>query len=318
MITIHTNSDDVSCRLDRVIRKRFPLRSLSELYALIRKGGVLVNDKRVKQNYRLQEGDTLKIDLDPSELVPDKKVDASVADLVNTAFFKRNFRIIYEDNDLLACNKPAGLVVHPGTGHLKHDTLIELAVSYLQSKGEEPQNEPVLIHRLDRDTSGVILIAKRKKIARTIHEAFRGQRLTKKYTAICHNRPPKNEALVTLGLSRTHEQRSGTKMEVRKNGKKSQTEYKIVKFTGILSKIELSLYTGKTHQIRVHMAHLGAPIVGDERYGNKKLDDSVFSAPSITRRLYLHAHLVIVQHPVTGKNIRIEAPLPKAFFNVIG
>lgn len=315
MIQIKTGPEETGCRLDRFIRKKLSLMSLSEIYSLIRKGEVRINSKKVKQDYRINEGDVIDINADQSELSLPSAPDESLHAIVNTAYFKRNFNIIYEDSDLIACNKPSGLVVHPGTGHLKRDSLIELAAGYLISQGcLKDGEEPALVHRLDKDTSGIILIAKRKQILRKVHDIFRSRNIVKQYIAICHNRPPEYEGDIVLNLSRSHEQNNGMKMMVKDSGQYSKSTYKIIEYNNDLSKLEVFLETGKTHQIRVHLAHVGAPIVGDDRYGNSAFDSKYLHHHK--KRLYLHAcHLSFV-HPVKGKKITLEASVPLEFKNL--
>lgn len=319
MIQIKTGPEETGCRLDRLLRKRLSLMSLSEIYSLIRKGGVKVNGRKIKQDYRICEGDAIDINADQSEISLPSGPDKSLESIVNTGHFKKNFKIIFEDDALLACNKPAGLVVHPGTGHLKGDTLIELATGYLLKKGHlKNGEEPALVHRLDRDTSGIILIAKSKQVLRKIHEIFRSRDIVKQYIAICHNRPPEYEGEIVLGLSRSHEQNNGMKMKVEEEGQLSKSTYKLITYSNYLSRLEVFLETGKTHQIRVHLAHVGAPIVGDERYGVPELDKKILIDHK--KRLYLHAFHLSFIHPVKGKKITLEAPEPpefKDFFNQI-
>ncbi|MBN1307270.1 MAG: RluA family pseudouridine synthase, partial [Chitinispirillaceae bacterium] len=165
--------EDAGCRLDRVVRKRLALLPLAGIYTLIRKGGVRVGGRKTRQDYRLREGEVLEIDVDAAEVAAPRTPEQSLARLRSTSFYKKNFSIIYEDDHLLACNKPPGLVVHPGSGHQRSDTLIELAAAYLLDKsGAAAGEEAALVHRLDRDTSGVILIAKNKRTLRSLHEAF--------------------------------------------------------------------------------------------------------------------------------------------------
>jgi 23S rRNA pseudouridine955/2504/2580 synthase len=305
MVRIQIGTEESGSRLDRFLRKRFALLPLSEIYALIRKGKVRIDGKRTKQDQRLTEGSLLEVDVDPSEESKPRGPDKSLKSIVNTDFFRRNFRIIYEDDDLLACNKPSGLVVHPGTGHLHRDTLIELAAGYLINKGcLKGGEEPALVHRLDRDTSGVILIAKNKKCLRKLHEIFRSRDVSKQYIALCHNRPPEYEGEIVLGMS-------GTKMKVSEHGQISRSRYRIVEYNNLLSKLEVILETGKTHQIRVHLAHIGAPIVGDQRYGNPQLDKKILQKK--VHRLYLHAHRIVFTHPTKGRKLTLEAAQPNEF-----
>jgi RluA family pseudouridine synthase len=311
-------SEDCS-RLDRLLRKRLPLLGLSSIYGLIRKGAVRVDGKRVKQDHRLKEGEVLEIDVDESEFEAQVGPQSALAGLVRTDFFKRNFNLLYEDSSILVCNKPAGLVVHSGSGHKNHDNLVDLATAYILSKSKEKDPSkteiPVLMHRLDRDTSGVIMLAKNKGIVRTLHSDMRDGKFTKQYIAVCHNRPPELEGTVTLGMRRTDKSRAGMKMSVDGAGMMSSTAYKILGYQNELSRLEILLNTGKTHQIRVHMSHLKAPLLGDERYGDPRLDESVFASKStaIPRRLYLHAHKLTFPHPKTKKSMTVTAQAPKEF-----
>jgi len=316
MITITAGPSESGSRLDRFLRKRLPLLGLSQVYGLIRKGAVRIDDKKVKQDHRIKEGELIAIDVNESEFEAEAKPQNAMAKLVKTDFFKRNFKILFEDSSILACDKPAGLVVHPGSGHLGHDNLIDLATAYILSKDSEGST-PVLMHRLDRDTSGVILLAKNKGVVRLLHDDMRAGKFTKQYITVCHNRPPEFEDTVTFGLKRTDRRNSGMKMRVEEDGGESSTTYKILEYQNNLSRLEVLLHTGKTHQIRVHMAHLEAPVAGDERYGNKQLDDKLFnSKKNLNRRLYLHAHKLSFPHPLTKKSVTITAPVPKEFISI--
>jgi len=318
MITITAGPSENGSRLDRFLRKRLPLLGLSQVYGLIRKGAVRIDDKKVKQDHRIKEGELIAIDVNESEFEAEAKPQNAMAKLVKTDFFKRNFKILFEDSGLIACDKPAGLVVHPGSGHLGHDNLIDLATAYILSK-DENGGTPVLMHRLDRDTSGVILLAKNKGVVRVLHDDMRAGKFTKQYITVCHNRPPEFEDTVTFGMKRTDRRGSGMKMHVDDDGGESSTTYKILEYQNNLSRLEVLLHTGKTHQIRVHMSHLNAPVLGDERYGDKGLDDKLFnSKKSLNRRLYLHAHKLSFPHPLTKKAVTVTAPVPKEFVSVIG
>jgi RluA family pseudouridine synthase len=319
MIKITIGAPDAGSRLDRVLRKRLSLMSLSSIFSLIRKGGVRVGGKKVKQDYRVSEGDELEIQVDESEAAAPSGPDTNLRGIVSTSFFKKNFVIIHEDRDLLACNKPSGLVVHPGTGHLKHDTLIDLAAGYLLEQGTLAEGEePALVHRLDRDTSGVILIAKTKQSARQLNEIFRDRTIEKRYIAITHNRPPKYEGEIVLTMSRAHEYENGTKMRVEDDGQLTKSRYRVLESHGDCSRLEVFLETGKTHQIRVHLSHEGAPIVGDVRYGNESLDKALFGKFRAKNRLYLHAERISFIHPVKNKKIVLTAPVPAEFDGLMG
>ena len=309
--------DDSGARLDRLLRKSLPLTKLSDVYRLVRTGRIRINGKKTKQDYRLQEHDTVEMDIDQSEL-PKKNTSATEAlvNLANTDFFKRNLNIIFEDEDLIACNKPPNLVVHPGTGHSAHDTLIDIVKSYvLTKKNGNKTGEPMLVHRIDRDTSGIVLIAKNKRILRYLHSHFRDHQIDKKYIAVCHGRPSKKSGAIEVKLAKTLERNSGTKVTVDENGQPSKSLYVVVQSNGRFTTLQVTIGTGRTHQIRVHLAHIGCPVVGDVRYGDKDLDKALFMRRNISRRLYLHAHFISFIHPLDNKRLTLTAPVPVEFIS---
>jgi RluA family pseudouridine synthase len=326
MIKLSIGQSEHGSRLDRLLRKRLPLLNLSAIYGLIRRGSVRVDGRKVKQDHRLSDGELLEIDVDESEFSEREQPQNSLVKLTKTEFFRRNFNVLFEDPFVLVCNKPAGLVVHPGSGHTHSDNLIDLAAAYILSKhSDRPTDPPVLMHRLDRDTSGVILLAKNAGVARQLHEDMRAGRFKKQYAAVAHNRPPEFEGTVTLGMRRNDRSRTGMKMSVSDDGDgggraaESSTSYKIAEYRNDMSRLEILLHTGKTHQIRVHMAHLKSPILGDERYGDHRLDNLFFaSSPRLPRRLYLHAHKLSFPHPKTKKTTTVTAPVPKEFGSALG
>jgi 23S rRNA pseudouridine955/2504/2580 synthase len=315
MITLPITPNDSSMRLDRFLRKRLPLRTLSDIYRMIRTGFARVNGRRVKESYRLQEGDRLELRMDKTELSTGKAVnEEGLIELSKTEFFRRNLKIVYEDESLVACNKPPHLVVHSGTGHDSHVTLIDLIKSYMLAKDKKKADtDPVLMHRLDRDTSGIILVAKNKAVVRKLHTQLRGHDLAKKYLAVVHGAPPKQHGFVEADLIKTLERNQGTKMRVGQKGLYSKTEYAVAKRGRDVCKLELTLVTGRTHQIRVHMAHIGCPVVGDVRYGDAHKDHRLFSKSGVVRRLYLHAAMISFVHPQDGRRLTLTVPEPDEF-----
>jgi RluA family pseudouridine synthase len=326
MVKLTAGPAEEGSRIDRLLRKRLPLLGLSRIYGLIRKGDVLVDGKKVKQDRRLKEGEVLFIDIDESELSEQSRPPDALAKMAGTDFFKRNFRILYEDQSIIVCDKPAGLVVHSGSGHSHNDNLVDLATAYVMSKsppskktqghGTEAGTEiPVLMHRLDRDTSGVIMLAKNTGVVRILHDSMRAGKFAKQYIAVCHNRPPEYEGTVEVGMRRSDNGRYGMKMSVGEGGTMSSTAYRILEYQNDLSRLEILLQTGKTHQIRVHMAYLKVPILGDERYGDARLDEKFFASKSasVPRRLYLHAHKLSFPHPKTKKQMTVTAQVPREF-----
>jgi 23S rRNA pseudouridine955/2504/2580 synthase len=315
MVTIPITLNDSGQRLDRFLRKRLPLHTLSDIYRMIRTGFVRVNGKRVKENHRIIEGDTLELRINESELSAVKQdADEALAGLSKTEFFKRNLKIVFEDESLIACNKPPHLVVHSGTGHEGHASLIDLIKSYMLAKeNQEADADPVLVHRLDRDTSGIILVAKNKAVVRKLHGLLRDHEFTKKYSAVVHGAPPKQKGFVEAELIKTIERNEGTKMMVGEKGLYSKTDYVVVNREGDFSKLELTLVTGRTHQIRVHMAHIGCPVVGDTRYGDVGRDAAVFKNSDVVRRLYLHAGIISFVNPKDGRRLTLTVPEPEEF-----
>lgn len=320
MKTIQIDNDNDGVRIDRILRKELTSLSLSAIYSSIRKGNIKVNGRHVKQDYRLKAGDAIEIDIGGAELASDKKrANKKLTSLAKTDFFKQNFKILYEDEWLIVCNKPAGLVVHIGTRHLKHDTLIDLAKSYVMLTSKKKKSvEPILVHRLDRDTSGVILIAKDKQTLRCLHKSIRSHDFEKKYSALCHGIPSANEGSIELPLVRIHERNRGMKVRVRKDGIDSQSSFRVVASFRSASQVEIHLHTGRTHQIRVHMAHISCPVIGDARYGDHERDRLLFEQHSSLRRLYLHAEQLSFQHPSLDRRVTFTAPAAAAFKNISG
>ncbi len=319
MKIIKIDDDNEEVRIDRILRKELAGTSLSEIYSSIRKGNIRVNGKRVKQNYRLKSGDIIEIDIGRAELTSDKKnVYKGIPSLVRTEFFKRNFKIIYEDEWLLVCDKPEGLVVHGGTKHLKQDTLIDLAKSYVKhSSGKKKFIEPVLVHRLDRDTSGVILIAKNKRTLRFLHNGLRNNKFGKRYVALCHGVPSINRGTIELPLLKTHERNRGMKVEVGEGGLSSRSSFRVVDSYNNASRVEVNLHTGRTHQVRVHLAHILCPVIGDVRYGDRERDRLLFEKNRGFRRLYLHAEQLSFPHPGLDRVVTFTAPVPADFQNIL-
>lgn len=312
--TLLVSSDDHGVRLDRLVRKELRTIPLSTIYQLIRKGKIRVNGKRAKENYRVQSGDTLFfaiVEMDPKET--EKKDGKKIDSLFRTPFYRENFKILFEDENLLVCNKPVGLVVHSGTGHVTQKTLIDLAICYVRNTAKSNTSEPILVHRLDRDTSGVILIAKNKQILRSLHTAIRQNEIEKKYRALCHGFPTAKKGTLDFSLMRTFKKNSGTKVTVSDNGVRAVSTYRVIHTKKNISSLEVTLHTGRTHQIRVHLAHIHCPIIGDVRYGNKDLDRVFFSQLEKPERLYLHAEQISFFYPSMQKKVTFVAPVPNSF-----
>jgi RluA family pseudouridine synthase len=317
MITLAIGEQEAGMRLDRLLRKRLALRGLSDIYRLLRTGAVRVNGRRRRQNYRLQHGETVVIDLPEAELTDGSAraaEAASLAPLAGTEFFRRNFRVLFEDRFLLACDKPSRLVVHSGTGHTGHDSLIDLAAAYLSANANGRRIDPPdLAHRIDKDTSGVIVLAKDKQTLRGLHDQIRAHAVRKRYRALCRGAPPRASGTIAAGLRRTHRRNEGMKMAIDRDGPEAISSYRILDERRGISRAAIEIHTGKTHQIRAHMAHLGAPVLGDVRYGTGREDKAFLESRGACNRLYLHACSIAFLHPATDRRIEITAPEPPEF-----
>ncbi len=318
MITIQIDDNNAGVRLDRILRKRLPLLPLSGIYKLVRTGGVTINGRRVKEQYRLCDGDTLVIAVSESELAQKNSAgEDAVLDVCKTRFFKNNFIILFEDPHLIVCNKPAGIVVHGGSGHTDHATLIDCAKSYVASQKSARELDPALVHRIDRDTSGVVLIAKTKPVLRILNEDLRNRTVIKEYRALCHGMPSEQSAVIRDALSRTHERNNGTKVKVSASGDEAESEYSVIESNNHFSLLEVFIHTGRTHQIRVHLQSIASPIVGDVRYGDLARDTKLFTGSAHLKRLYLHAYRITFTHPISHKKHTITAPLGEEFLKLM-
>lgn len=288
-------------RLDRYLRKKYAGESLGEIYKLIRTGKVKVNNKKTKADYRLVIGDQLEI--------PNMKQEEKEA-FVN---IQRDFDIIFEDTNLLIVNKPAGLLVHPDKTEMKK-TLINQVLAYLYRNDEyDPKSQstftPALCHRLDRNTSGLIIIAKTYLALQTMTEIIRKQRLRKFYLCLVEGRINK-PGLIELKLEKDDEK---NQVRVSKKGLTAITRYWPIEVLNDYSLLEVEIVTGRTHQIRVHLASIGHPLVGDLKYG-KKIDNKRFSKEYGLKRQFLHAHKLVIDAKDTplayldGKQFQSELP----------
>ena len=265
---------------------------------MIRTGNVLVNNSVVKAGYRIRDKDEIILRFprpEPTDLVA-QPID---------------FDILFEDEEVLVIDKPAGLVVHPADGH-HSDTLVNgLLYRYKSLPGKET-GRPGIVHRLDKDTSGVMVVAKTKKALTALSESFKKRTVAKTYHAILLRNPGKLQGTLTAAIGRHPVNRK--KMAVRSNaGRYAVTHWKVLTNWPGFSFVEVGLETGRTHQIRVHMASLGAPVAGDELYGGRIRDG--FDPP--VKRQLLHASTLCFPHPVSEQNMQFTAPLPEDMRRVI-
>lgn len=264
--------------------------SRENIIKMIKAGFILVNDKETKPSYIAQENDVITIDESFS-----KECDIEAEDIY--------FEILYEDDDLYVINKPSGLVVHPGNGNKNH-TLVNGLMNINNNLSDlSGDTRPGIVHRIDKDTSGVMLVAKSNKCHELLVEDFKNKRVKRTYLALIKGVFPHDSATIDAPIGRDKNNR--LKMCVTSiNSKKAITHLKVVKRYKKYTLVSLNLDTGRTHQIRVHMSYIGYPIYNDPIYTSKE-------ATSFGQ--FLHSKEVDFVHPITGERLHFEAPLPKEF-----
>jgi len=284
-------------RLDQFLAQYLPTVSRSLITSSIKKGLILVDGVHRKSSYRLKEDETLhgiiegrtSIDVHPEAI---------------------DFPVLFEDDFLLLLSKPPGIVVHPGSGN-HSGTLVNGLVHYCRSiAGVGDTLRPGIVHRLDKDTSGIMVVAKTENVHRALVDCFKNHRLKKEYLALVHGllKEKTGRLVAAIGRHPVHRQ----KMAIRQNGGRHAVScWEVLEeFDGKYSLVKVNIETGRTHQIRVHLAHLGCPVVGDKLYGGGR-DNRHFP------RQLLHAARLVFQHPVTQANIDGKADLWPDFFEVL-
>ncbi|HEX4630475.1 MAG TPA: RluA family pseudouridine synthase [Chthoniobacterales bacterium] len=296
MIKLEVQSADAGQRLDRFLAQALPAFSRARLQALIREKFVTVNGEparprdpvRARAIVEVREPELEKIDAQPEEMHLD---------------------ILFEDDDLLVLNKPAGLVVHPGAGHQQH-TLVNALLAHCKNlSGIGGKERPGIVHRLDKDTSGVLVVAKNDATHRDLSRQFAERTTGKVYLALVAGTPREKTGAIDAPIARhpVHRQRMSI---AKRAGRPAKTDYRVLESNGDVSLIECTIHTGRTHQIRVHLHHLGHPVLGDKVYGGKRAGPSP--------RQMLHAWKLSFVHPRTEKTMSFTAPIPDDFAETRG
>jgi 23S rRNA pseudouridine955/2504/2580 synthase len=271
----------------------------SHIYRILR-GEVRVNKKRVDQTYRLQQGDLLRIP-------PIRVAEKHASDTAHVPAVE--FPILYEDDALIAVNKPAGVAVHGGSG-VSFGVIEQMRRARPQAKFLE------LVHRLDRETSGVLLLAKKRSALTALHEIMREGNSDKRYLTLVLGQWKNAKQHVKLPLHKYDTPQGEKRVVVREGGQAAHTVFALQKNWQEFSLLEAQLKTGRTHQIRVHLAHLGFPIAGDAKYGDFARNKLLVKDG--LKRMFLHAHSIAFEHPLTGAPLQLAAPLPKELADFIG
>lgn len=284
-------------RIDKYLAQKLPDQSRSYIQKLIKDEQVTVHNQKIKSNYKVQSGDQLRVELpklqEPDILPEDIPLD-----------------ILYEDEDVLVINKPKGMVVHPSAGHYSQ-TVVNAVLFHCkgQLSGINGVLRPGIVHRIDMDTTGVIVICKNDKAHQILAEQLKEHSITRKYRAIVCGNMKEDTGTIVGAIGRHPIDRK--KMAINeKNGKPAVTHYKVLERFGNYTYIECQLETGRTHQIRVHMASKGHPLLGDVLYGPTK-------CPFKLQGQCLHAMVLGFMHPSTGEYMEFEAPLPIYFIHLL-
>ena len=263
----------------------------------IEQGNVTINGKKTtKVSYKVSDGDEIEIEEKEPVEIELKAQDIPVD-------------IVYEDKDIIVVNKPKGMVVHPANGN-PDGTLVNaiMAICKDSLSGIGGEIRPGIVHRLDKDTSGLLIVAKNDMAHVNMSEQIKRHEVKKTYIALVRGVVKENEATIDMPIGRSNSDRK--KMAVTKNGKNAVTHIKVLKRYDKYTLLEVNIETGRTHQIRVHLAHIGYPVIGDYIYSNGKNEFGIVGQ-------CLHAKSLEFKHPITGEDMKLEAPLPAYFKNVI-
>jgi 23S rRNA pseudouridine1911/1915/1917 synthase len=285
---------ETSCRLDLYLKKRFPMLSRSRLQGLIKRAGITVNGRSVKPSYRLRPEDRVRLDLPTYE--PPKIQPQTIP-----------LEVVYEDDSILLINKPAGMVVHPAPGHYE-GTLVNalLARDPKIFKSSDGEDRPGIVHRLDKDTSGLLVVAKTESAHQVLARQFKAHTIHRIYLALALGILKPAKGRIDLAIGRDRWERKKISMRTTRP-KEAVTEYRAIERFKFASLLEIKPLTGRTHQIRVHLASIKHPILGDAVYGGRK---AARLGEHLIPRQMLHAHTLGFLHPVTRQPMEFSAPMP--------
>ena len=297
LLTFTIKQEESSVRIDRYLAEQCPEFSRSYLQKLLKEQKVTADGRPVKANYKIHPGAEIQVEI-PDMEVPDIRPEDIPLD------------ILYEDEHLLVVNKPKGMVVHPAAGHTE-GTLVNAVMAHCGDNlsGINGVLRPGIVHRIDKDTTGALVICKEDAVHRDLAEQLKEHSIKRRYRAIVQGNLKEDEGTIEGPIGRHPTDRK--KMAINyKNGKDAVTHYKVLERFGQYTYIECRLETGRTHQIRVHMTSIGHPLLGDTVYGS-------FKNPFHLQGQTLHAMILGFRHPVTGEYIEFEAPLPDYFLKLL-
>ena len=295
--TIDAASTDIGTRLDKYLTEQIPDQSRSYIQKLLDDNFITVNGKSAKSNYKLRASDTITVEIPEAE-----ELDIEPENIP--------LDIVYEDDDIIVINKPKGMVVHPAPGHTS-GTLVN-ALMYHCKDSLSSINvvlRPGIVHRIDMDTTGLLVACKSDQAHRVLSDKFKVHDIHRVYTAIVYNQFATDEGTINKPIARHKTDRK--KMAIDSNGRHAVTHYRVIeRLKQNFSLVECELETGRTHQIRVHMASINHPLLGDEVYGPKQ-------KPFATQGQVLHAGVLGFDHPITGEYMEWHADLPDYFQGIL-
>ena len=288
--------EEINNRIDAYLSQKNEDISRVAVQRLIGEEKILVNGKKIKPSYKVQENDHITLEEEKPKEISLKPQEIPI-------------EIIYEDKDIIVVNKPKGLVVHPANGN-PDGTLVNaiMAICKDSLSGIGGEIRPGIVHRLDKDTSGILIVAKNDKAHINLSEQIKNHEVEKTYIALVRGVVKENEATINMPIGRSSKDRK--KMAVVKNGKNAITHFKVLKRYNNYTLLEVKIETGRTHQIRVHLTQIGYPIVGDTTYSSGKNEWNV-------QGQCLHAKSLKFRHPITNKEMYLEAKLPEYFEKIL-
>ena len=286
-------------RLDKFVRARFPMVSRGTIQRLIEEGAIRVNRAVTKPTHHPHAGEVIEVEW------PEPRSPVAQPEAIPLS-------ILYEDGELLVINKPPGIVVHPSAGHEEH-TLVNALLHHCRGElsGIGGVARPGIVHRLDMETSGCLVVAKNDPTHLALSAQFAGRSLEKRYLAIVCGELPHESGEICAAIARHPNHRK--RMAVTTGGRKARTTYRVLERLRATTLVEAMLHTGRTHQLRVHFQHLGYPVLGDPVYARRQNPQVAELTGYTAPRQMLHAHQLSFQHPQTGRTLSLEAPLPADF-----
>ncbi|MFJ5963467.1 RluA family pseudouridine synthase [Bacillus sp. NPDC093026] len=294
-INIAVSEEQTSERLDKFLSTTEPEWSRTQIQQWVKDGLIEVNGKQVKANYKVQTGDQIKVNIPEPEALD---IEAESMDL----------DIYYEDKDVLVVNKPRGMVVHPAPGHVSGTLVNGLMAHCHDLSGINGVMRPGIVHRIDKDTSGLLMVAKNDMAHESLVNQLVAKTVTRKYTAVVHGIIQHDTGTIDAPIGRDKKDRQSMTV-TKENAKQAVTHFDVIERFKDFTLVECRLETGRTHQIRVHMKYIGYPLAGDPKYGPRKTID--FNGQ------LLHAGVLGFNHPRTGKYIEFTAPIPDDMQNFI-